>query len=320
LRYQYESYIIDDMIDDMLESEIMNLAKQICSYTPYDGAFDQDALGFKFGRHSKSGGACVKTFCEPSLLIVAQGVKNITIGQKMYQLGKSQMGLIPVALPVELHSLQASQSEPFLTIGLKLDPQKISEFALRIYPQGINDVQDNGTGFMTNCDINIINAANRLIMCLSNYKEAKYIAPLIIDEILTRVLLSPIGRQIVQSGFADSNTKQIIKVISWLGKNYSQPVKVADLAKMAYMSESLFYKSFKLITSMSPLQYQKSLRLYEARRLMTSECMEAVTAGRLVGYVSESQFSRDYRRLFGTSPKKDALKSRAQPLNNFSNL
>lgn len=301
----------------MLESEIMNLAKQIYSHTPYDGTFCQDALNCKFGRHSKSGDDCVKTFCESSLLIVAQGLKNITVGQRTYQVGKSQMILIPVALPVVFHSVQASQSEPFLNIGIKLNPQKISELALRLYPQGINDVQDNGTGFMTNCDVNIINAVNRLTMCLSNPKEAQHIAPLILDEIVTRVLLSPIGRQIVQSGFADSNTKQVIKAILWLVKNYSQPVKVANLAKLAYMSESLFYRSFKVITAMTPLQYQKSLRLYEARRLMIAECMDAVTASRLVGYMSESQFSRDYRRLFGNPPKKDVLKLRAQPLYSF---
>jgi AraC-like DNA-binding protein len=222
------------------------------------------------------------------------------------------MFLLPVALPVEIHSLQASQSKPFLNIGLDFDSHRILELASKMYPQGIHKDQASGTGLATNADINIINAVNRLIMCLSNPDDVQYIAPIVLDEILIRVLRSPIGMKIVQMGFTDSNMQGVIRAISWLGENFSQQVKVADLARMAYMSESTFHKHFKNVTSMTPLQYQKSLRLHEARRLLLSDSMDVAAASSLAGYVSVYQFNRDYSRFFGTPPKRDMTKLRKQ--------
>jgi AraC-like DNA-binding protein len=299
-------------IDDTLEAETMRLAEHIRSYTPYDGDFDSKILHCRFGRYSKGGAVCVKTFSKSSLVIVAQGAKEGTIGQEVYHVSKTQMFLLPVALPVEIHSLQASQSKPFLNIGLDFDSHKIFELASKMYPQGIHKEQMSSTGLVANADINIINAVNRLILCSPNPDDVQYIVPIVLDEILIRVLRSPIGMKIVQMGLADSNVQGIIRVISWLGKNFSQQVKVADLAKMAYMSESTFHKQFKNVTSMTPLQYQKSLRLHEARRLLLSDSMDAVTASSLTGYVSVSQFNRDYSRFFGTPPKRDITKLRKQ--------
>jgi AraC-like DNA-binding protein len=299
-------------IHETLEAETMRLAEHIRSHTPYDGDFDNKTLHCKFGRYSKGGTVCVKTFNEPSLLIVAQGAKKMSIGQGVYHVGKAQMLLLPVALPVEIHSLQASQSKPFLNIGLHLDSHRIFDLASKIYPQGVHKEQRDDTGLVADADIHIINAVNRLLMCLSNAEDIQYIAPLVLDEIVIRVLRSPIGIRIVQMGFTGSNMQGIIRAISWLAENFSQQVKVADLAGMAYMSESTFHKHFKNVTSMTPLQYQKSLRLHEARRLMLSESMDATTASSLVGYVSVSQFNRDYSRFFGTPPKRNMTKLRQQ--------
>jgi AraC-like DNA-binding protein len=299
-------------IDDTLEAEIMRLADHIRLHTPYDGDFDSKTLNCRFGRYSEGGKACVKTFNKSSLLIVAQGAKKMIIGQEAYHVGKAQMLLLPVVLPIEIHSLQACQSKPFLSIGLDFDSYKIFEFASKMYPQGIHKAQRPGTSLVAGADIPIINAVNRLLLCLSSSEDIQYIAPLIMDEIVMRVLRSPIGTKIVQMGFTDSNMQGIIRVISWLGENFSVQVKIADLAKMAYMSESTFHKHFKNVTSMTPLQYQKSLRLHEARRLMLSDSMDATTASGMAGYVSDSQFNRDYRRIFGVPPKRDITKFRQQ--------
>jgi hypothetical protein len=236
-------------IDDALEAETKRLAEHIHSHTPYDGDFDNKILNCKFGRYSKDGTVCVKTFSASSLLIVAEGAKKIAIGKDVYHLGKAQMILLPFALPIEIHSLQASQLKLFLNIGLYLDSHKISELALKIYSQDIHKEQRSDTGLVTNADINIINAVNRLLMCLSNAEDIQYIAPIFLDEILIRVLRSPIGIKIVQMGFTDQNMQGVIRAISWLGENFSQQVKVSDLARMAYMSESTFHKHFKNITS-----------------------------------------------------------------------
>ncbi|MFC4808022.1 helix-turn-helix domain-containing protein [Paenibacillus sp. GCM10023250] len=155
-------------------------------------------------------------------------------------------------------------------------------------------------------------AISRLVECLSNPVEAKLLAPLAVDEILIRVLLSPVGIHVAEMCSADSSMQRIVKSIMWLHDNFSHPVKIQDLAKLVHMSESSFHEHFKAVTSLSPLHYQKALRLHEARRLMVSSSMAVNTACQLVGYVSTSQFSRDYSRFFGSPPKRDVAKLRQQ--------
>ena len=132
------------------------------------------------------------------------------------------------------------------------------------------------------------------------------------DEILIRLLRSPIGVRVAQMGFTESSVQRIAKAISWLRENYSQPMKVEALAELVHMSVSSFHEHFKSVTSMSPLHYQKVLRLQEARRLMLSTMMDAGTASQRVGYLSASQFSREYSRFFGNAPTRDIAKLRQE--------
>lgn len=140
---------------------------------------------------------------------------------------------------------------------------------------------------------------------IADPEDADLLVPLVIDEILIRLLRSPAGPSIAQVGITDSNTQKVAKAISWLKKNYDQPVKMESLAKIAGMSLSLFHTHFKKLTLMSPLQFQKTLRLEEARNLMMSKMMDVTNASFEVGYSSVSQFSREYTRYFGRSPAKD---------------
>ncbi len=169
--------------------------------------------------------------------------------------------------------------------------------------------------------MNILNAATRLVECLAQPGDAELLAPLVVDEILIRLLRSPIGVRVAQMGFAESSVYRLAKAISWLRANYSQPMKVEDLAELVHMSVSSFHEHFKSVTSMSPLQFQKVVRLQEARRLMLSTMMDAGTASQRVGYLSASQFSREYSRFFGSAPIKDIarLRQEARPggLNQF---
>ena len=141
---------------------------------------------------------------------------------------------------------------------------------------------------------------------------SQLLAPLVVDEILIRLLRSPIGVRVAQMGFAESRVERVAKAISWLRGNFSQPMKVEDLAEMVHMSASSFHEHFKSVTSMSPLHYQKVLRLQEARRLMLSTIVDAGTACQRVGYLSASQFSREYSRFFGNAPTKDIAKLRQE--------
>jgi len=146
--------------------------------------------------------------------------------------------------------------------------------------------------------------------CLAHPSDVELLAPLIMDEILIRLLRSPIGVRVAQMGFAESSVHRVEKAIAWLRENYAQPMKVEGLADLVHMSASSFHEHFKAVTSMSPLQYQKVLRLQEARRLMLASMMDAGSASQHVGYLSPSQFSREYSRFFGSAPSRDIAKLR----------
>lgn len=295
-----------------LDAETARLARLISALTPYDGTFNQRIPGLYVSRYSRIDTDSIKTFYSTSLLIVAQGAKKITIGQEVYPFDKSRMILLPVALPAAMQLTQASSSEPYLSIKLELDPQRISDWVLKLYPEGLPPVRQISKGYIAATNLSIINAVARLVECLQNPDDAELLAPLVVDEILIRVLRSPIGAQVVEMGYAESDVQRVAKVIAWLRDNFSQQMKIAELAELVHMSASSFHVHFKSVTSMSPLQYQKALRLHEARRLMLANPMDANTACRLVGYVSDSQFSRDYSRFFGSPPSRDIARLRQQ--------
>lgn len=294
------------------KTEISRLAHLIYNHTPHDGTFSQCISGLHINRHSQTDTNWEKAFYLPSVLIVTQGVKAFMLGQEVFQVGRSCMLMFPVALPIALQITQASSLEPFLGVGLTLHPEKIAEFVPKVYPQGLPSVKAQSAGYMADADAGIINAVVRLMECQDNVGDTELLAPIVKDEILMRLLRSPIGVHIAEMGFVDSSVQHITKAIDWLRDNFSQPMKVADLARLAHMSVSVFHGHFKAVTSMSPLQYQKALRLQEARHLMLSRQMDALTACQLVGYISPSQFSRDYSSYFGNPPKRDIARLHQQ--------
>ncbi|MFC3749550.1 AraC family transcriptional regulator N-terminal domain-containing protein [Paenibacillus sp. GCM10012306] len=297
---------------EALAVETVRLAGLISAQTPYEGTFEKCIPGLSVSRYSQVNENSVKSFDLPSMLIVAQGAKSVTVGQEVYRFHQSQILMLPVALPIALKVTQASNIEPYLSVKLVLEPQKIAELALRVYPKGVPAVTKWGAGYVLNADLGMISAATRLVECVTNTSDAELLGPLAMDEILIRVLRSPIGSSIAELGFSGSEAHRVTRAITWLRNNYAYPMKVAELGEMVHMSESTFRVHFKSITSMSPLQYQKALRLHEARRLMLSESMDATIACYQVGYVSPSQFSRDYSRFFGSPPKRDVLGLRQQ--------
>lgn len=292
------------------EKKVIRLARLLNRYAPHDGIVDLPIPGLNIARYSGTGKDCIKTFYLPSFGIVAQGANSITIGQEIYQLGNSQMVMYPVALPVSLRPTEASVTEPFLFVRMDLRTERIAELVPKIYPNGLPQVKQWHVGYVMDADLSVIDAMTRLLECLQKPGDAEFIAPLIMDEILIRLLRSSVGVHVAEMGFADSGVHQVSEAIAWLRENFSQPVKVSDLAKLTHMSISSFHDHFKAVTSMTPVQYQKALRLQEARHLMLSQRMDATTACRMVGYVSDSQFSRDYSSFYGTSPKRDVLRLR----------
>jgi AraC-like DNA-binding protein len=294
------------------EPDTAELARLIAAYAPHDGSFELRIPGLHASRFSRINKECVHALRVPSLCIVAQGAKTVIVADEVYEYDATRMIVFSVALPVAAQITQASHSEPYLALKLDLDPHKIADLVLKVFPHGLPPVQERSAVYITPVDASIVNAATRLMECLAQPGDAELLAPLVTDEILIRLLRSPIGVRVAQMGFAESSMQRVAKAISWLRDNFSQPMKVEELAGLVNMSVSSFHEHFKSVTSMSPLHYQKVLRLQEARRLMLSTVMDAGTASQRVGYLSASQFSREYSRFFGSAPTKDIARLRQE--------
>jgi len=293
-----------------IEPDLARLAGLIRTYAPHDGSFALHVPGLHVSRFSRVNTDCVHGLRLPCLSIIAQGAKTIIVGQEVLPCDPSRMLVYSVALPIAAQITKASQSEPYLALRLDLEPQKIAELVLRVFPRGVPPVQERSAVYISPVDANIASAAIRLMECLTQAADADLLAPLAVDEILIRLLRGPIGVRVAQMGFAESSVHRNARAISWLRANFSQPMKVEELAELVHMSASSFHEHFKSVTSMSPLHYQKVLRLQEARRLMLSAMMDTSAAGQRVGYLSASQFSREYSRFFGTPPMKDITRLR----------
>ncbi len=301
-----------DKVATSNEPDTAKLARCIAAYAPHDGSFELRIPGLCASRFSRTNSECAHALRLPSLCIIAQGAKTVIVGQEIYEYDPSRMLVFSVALPIAAQITQASHSEPYLALRLDLDPHKIAELVLKVYPHGLPPVQERRAVYVTPADVSVVNAATKLMECLAQPGDTELLAPLVVDEILIRLLRGPIGVRVAQMGFAESSVYRVAKAISWLGANFSQPMKVEDLAGLVHMSVSSFHEHFKSVTSMSPLHYQKVLRLQEARRLMLSTMMDAGTASQRVGYLSASQFSREYSRFFGKAPIKDIARLRQE--------
>ena len=294
------------------EPSLVRLASLIREYAPHDGRFELSIPGVYVNRNSRINSELVHAVAKPSLCVIAQGAKKVMLGQEVYEYDASRMLIFFVDLPVTGQVTRASHSEPYLSFRLDFDPRKVAELSLKVFPHGLPRVREKRAVCIAQSDMNIFNAIIRLIEMMARPEEAELLAPLVIDEILIRLLRSPIGARVAQLGHEETGLNGVAKAVSWLQANFTEPMKVEELAELAHMSVSSFHQHFKAITSMSPLQFQKVLRLQEARNLMMSKMMDAGTASWHVGYQSASQFSREYSRFFGSAPTKDIARLRDQ--------
>ncbi|MFC4427228.1 MULTISPECIES: AraC family transcriptional regulator [Deinococcus] len=297
--------------------ELSRLAELIRIYAPYDGDFPLRLPGVAVARSAHVNQHLQHSVQQPALCLVAQGNKSVQIGPDKYEYDPQRLMVYSVQLPVAFQVTQASVAEPFLTFKLDLDPQRIASLSLKLFPDGVQRVQENRGVHQTPSNAAIVNAASRLLEVMGSDREAALIGPLVVDELLIRLLMSPVGAQVAQLGQAESRVGRIARAIDWIQAHYDEPLEVEALADLVHMGVSTFHAHFKAVTSMSPLQFQKHVRLQEARRLLMSSPVDATTASRQVGYQSASQFSREYSRLFGNTPSQDLARLRepgGQPL------
>jgi AraC-like DNA-binding protein len=245
---------------------------------------------------------------EPALCVVAQGRKQVVLADEVYFYGPEQCLVISVDLPMVGQVIEATPAEPYLCMRLELDPGQLSALMMELGQGAPRNQRAERLKLglsVSPIDPALLDAAVRLARLLETPKDIPILAPLIEREILYRLLSGEYGDRLRQIATADHRLVAVNRAISWLKRNYAAPFRIETVAREARMSPSAFHHSFKSVTAMSPLQYQKQLRLQEARRLMLGQAMDAATAGHSVGYESPSQFSREYSRLFGAPPSRD---------------
>jgi AraC-like DNA-binding protein len=292
------------------KGDLAHLADLIQAHAPYDGHFSLRLPGLEVVRASRPNLERIHGIVRPALCVVAQGAKTVFLGEEAFPYDASRMMVFSVDMPVSGLVTQASPAAPFLCLKVELDPARIADLVLKVYPNGLPQGQKSLAIYAVPSEPAILNAAVRLVEQMAQAGDAELIAPLVVDEILIRLLRSPIGGRVAQIGQENSRLQRVAQAVTWVRTNYDQTLDVERLAAMVHMSVSNFHQHFKAVTSMSPLQFQKVLRLHEARRLMLTRMMDAGSACRQVGYLSASQFSREYGRFFGSAPMKDIARLR----------
>ena len=300
-------------IDEEARALGETLTRKILRWAPLDGLQPSAIDGLELIR-SDSPTTCVSSVYEPSLCLIAQGGKTVWLGDKEIVYGPLSCLVSSVHLPVLGQVTEASKDKPYLGVKLAVDPQEVTDLILELgedLPDPEEECPDISCGLCrSQAENGMVEAVTRLVSLLDSPMDARILAPLARREILYRALIGETGARMRKFASADSQAHRISKVIAVLKDRFTEPLRIRELADQANMSESSLFHSFKQVTRMSPLQFQKKLRLHEARRLMLSEGLEAATASFRVGYESPSHFSREYSRLFGAPPRADVIKLR----------
>ncbi|WP_448100152.1 AraC family transcriptional regulator N-terminal domain-containing protein [Luteibacter jiangsuensis] len=247
----------------------------------------------------------------PSLCVVAQGAKWSAFGGRRYEYGPGQALVVSVEMPAFSRVEQASPDEPFLGIAIGLDPKMLGQ-VIEELPTPVRPSPGVARGvFVTHYDGPLSDCVLRLVRLLDTPDAIPHVAPLIKREIAYWLLTGPHAADVAKVTLGDSGTRRVLGAVQTLRAHFAEPMRIDELASMAQLSPSAFHRHFKALTSMTPLQYQKQLRLLEARHLLVAGQANAETAAYRVGYESPSQFSREYARMFGAPPRRDAVALRS---------
>ncbi|AJY68345.1 AraC family transcriptional regulator [Geobacter sulfurreducens] len=295
--------------DSSLESAITSLRDSIARWTE-NGELHTTAIpGLSLFQRPEPNEP-ISGMYEPSVCLVAQGAKRVLLGDDTYVYDAHHYLITSVHLPTIVQIIEASPEKPYLGLRLKFDLREVAQMMVDSnlpQPRAQQSTRGMATSEVTQP---LLNAFLRLIDLLADEKDIPILAPVIQKEIIYRLLVGDQGARLRQIATAGSQSQQIAKAIGWMQNNYALAISMNELAAQVNMSTSTFHHHFRSLTALSPLQYQKQLRLQEARRLMLAERMDAANAAFQVGYESPSQFSREYNRHFGAPPLRDISKLR----------
>jgi AraC-like DNA-binding protein len=291
---------------------LRRLANLVARYAPHDGAFPLRLPGTFVVRRSHMTTEPMYATMRPAVCIVAQGAKVVMVGRDVVEYDPAHVLVLAVDLPISSQVIRASRKEPYLGFILDLDPARVAELATRVFPHGVRKPSDVRGLYVGHSTDGLVDAVTRLLDLMADPEEAEMLGPLVVDEIVIRLLRTAVGPRVAQIGQPKSGVQRIGEAVCWIRAHFAQPITVEEMAGSVHMSGSSFHERFKAVTSLSPLQYQKVLRLHEARRLMLFQKMDASDASHRVGYLSPSQFSREYARFFGSAPTKDIARVREE--------
>jgi AraC-like DNA-binding protein len=286
---------------DVLQAELVQRVSRVAQS---DGIHETAVAGLAMARASEPSQPLPSVY-EPSLCIVVQGRKQARLADEIYRYDPLHYLVVSVTLPMIGQITEATSDEPYLSLRINIDRKLIGELLMQA---GASLRQRSGSDrglYVAKADAELLDAVVRLIRLLDHPQDAVVLAPLIVREIHYRALRGELGERLREVCIVDSQVQRIARAIDALRARFAEPFSIDDLASIAHMSASAFHHRFKQVTAMSPVQFQKHLRLHEARRLMITEGLEASSAAHRVGYESPSQFSREYRRLFGAPPRRE---------------
>jgi AraC-like DNA-binding protein len=284
--------------------KIAELSDLIERYSEDDGAH-ATAIPRLFLHRASSPSLPLHTVYEPAVCFMAQGSKQAMAGDRLFTYREGDYLVVSVDVPIVSQIIEATPQRPFLCLRLDLDPAVIGALMLESDVERAGREPPGSSLAVSAMNDDLLDAAIRLLRLLGSPRDIPILAPLAEREILYRLLRGEQTSRMSQIAFAESKLQQVNRAIGWIKRNFRVPLRVETVASEARMSASALHQHFKTVTGMSPLQFQKQLRLQEARRLMLSEAADAAMAGHAVGYESPSQFSREYRRLFGAPPVHD---------------
>ncbi|HMV49045.1 MAG TPA: AraC family transcriptional regulator [Blastocatellia bacterium] len=291
------------------QSNREELVERIARVLPADGTLDV-STGFRLAR-SSSPTEPIHSLYQPAFCVVAQGRKQALLGEEVFRYDSGHYLIYTVDLPLTFRVEEASKQRPYLGLRLNLDSALVASVMIESEMEPKKGNAGLKAMNVSPMDANLLDAVVRLVRLLDTPGESKVLAPLIIREIVFRLLADGQGARLSHLLTAGKDTQRISKAIGLLRRNFAQSLKMDDLAHELGMSVSGFHHHFKSVTAMSPLQFQKQIRLQEARRLMLGEDLDAASAGFRVGYDDPSYFSREYKKLFGAPPQRDIARLRS---------
>ena len=296
----------------MATDELTRLVAAIERHTPPDGVCDTAVAGLLLARQPTPTDP-IALVVDPSLCIVAQGAKEVFLAGEVYRYDPAHSLLVSIDLPISARVVEATPARPCLAVRLSLDPSVVGEI-LADCPDAVPPSPPARGLDVRPVEPQLLDAVARLVALLDAPRDIAALAPLVVREVTYRVLTGPQGARLRQIAAAGAPGERIARAVRRLKGHFADPLRVESLAREARMSLSGFHQHFKAVTGLSPLQYQKWLRLQEARRLMLGGRLDAAEAAYRVGYESPSQFSREYRRLFGAPPRRDVVAHKLEAL------